>query len=167
MEPFYKIDTGDLNVDKVSIDTIDKDYYGWFVKRLNIGELLEQNKFLKWLYNLYPFEAGIIKLKANKTYKWHIDTNRGVSINALVTNSPSFTLFSPNIFDEGDQSDIIRLDYELNKMYLFNPQIPHTVINFEKSRCMFSCEFNKNKDELTYDKLKGLIQEQYYNKEDV
>ena len=33
----------------------------------------------------------------------------------------SFTLFSPNIFEEGDLADIIKLEYELNKMYLFNP----------------------------------------------
>tara|TARA_R100000278_G_scaffold114728_1_gene93327 strand:+ start:257 stop:766 length:510 start_codon:yes stop_codon:yes gene_type:complete len=169
MEPFHKIDTDDLNLDNVSIDSIDRNFYGFFVKRLNIDSLLEHNKFLKWLYNLYPFDPGILRLRSNKHHKWHVDyqDHRGVTINALVSDSPSFTLFSPNIFEEGDLADIIKLEYELNKMYLFNPQMPHTVINFEKPREIFSLYFKQNKKELTYDKLKGIIQEQYYNKEDV
>ena len=139
MEPFHKIDTDDLNLDNVSIDSIDRNFYGFFVKRLNIDSLLEHNKFLKWLYNLCPFDPGILRLRSNKHHKWHVDY----------------------------QEDIIKLEYELNKMYLFNPQMPHTVINFEKPREMFSLNFKQNKKELTYDKLKGIIQEQYYNKEDV
>lgn len=161
MIPYCKVETDKLDLSSATKQA-EMEYFGFSIDVLDIEKVLESNPFLKWLYEKHPFRAGLLNLEPFKTYKWHTDGRRGVSINALISDSPSVTLFSENVFQEDShQADIQQLDYELNQIYLFNPQVPHTVINFDKPRLLFSCEFFLNKDELSFDQLKTIVNENY------
>jgi hypothetical protein len=93
----------------------------------------------------------IMKTEKNSMYDWHVDPDRKVSINMLLTNDH----FSECIFY--DEGEIFVLNYQPNKFYLFNSQILHKVKNnvadeqFGKTRYLFTVHFVDEKDKLDYD----------------
>ena len=123
-------------------------------------EILVEDDFFKWLFQRYSFIAGILRLDPYTCYDWHVDTRRGVGINMLLT--PMTRSFCAFKFDP-DQL-VFRIDelkYKPNTYYLFNTQVPHTVYNFETTRYLFSIEFAKDKDELSFNDLVKDIQTNY------
>jgi hypothetical protein len=134
-------------------------YYNFDAKPVP-HEILFEDEFFKWLAKRYNFMAGILKLDPYTCYDWHIDTMRGVGVNMLLTpNTRSFCAFKFDL----DQLvyKIDELKYKPGTYYLFNTQVPHTVYNFETTRYLFSIEFAKGKDELTYKDLVKDIQANY------
>jgi hypothetical protein len=134
-------------------------YYNFDAKPLT-SDILFKDNFFKWLADRYEFIAGILRLDPYTCYNWHTDTRRGVGINMLLTpNIRSYCVFGvdPNqlVFK------IDELKYKPNTYYLFNTQMPHTVYNFETTRYLFSVEFAKDKDELSFDNLKNDIRMNY------
>lgn len=75
----------------------------------------------------------------NTCYNWHIDTERSVGINMLLSDVNSKCLFSEN--PNSVVSEFEELVYEPNTYYIFNTQKPHSVLNFEGDRYLFSVEF--------------------------
>lgn len=161
--PFHKIKTADLNlIDVPIVEEID-DYEGFDCSFLDMDALFEKNSFLKWLNEKFPYRAAILNVKPWRHFIWHKDSRRGVTINALLSEDRSFTLFSEDVFETSHQCDIIKLPYIKNKMFLFNAQVPHSIINFNKPRQLFSVEFEKTiQDGLTYNDLFKIIKEEYY-----
>lgn len=134
-------------------------YYN-FDARPIVPDLILQDDFLRWLSTRYEFMAGVLRLDPYICYNWHTDTRRGVGINMLLTpNTRSFCAFGLDV----DQLvfKIAELKYKPNTYYLFNTQVPHTVYNFETTRYLFSIEFAKDKDELSFDNLLKDIQTNY------
>ena len=134
-------------------------YFNFLTKTLNKDKIFEKNPKLRQINDVLSFTCALLVLKPFVTYKWHKDTKRGVCINALVSDSNYLTCFSKNYAKSEVQSDIIKLDYKKNNLYLFNNQIHHTVLNFEKERILFSCEFNLHKRKLSYEDAKKIINE--------
>ena len=101
-------------------------------------------------------DCAYLKLNSYTNYKWHKDVIRGASINMLMTpDAKSYTLFGEEKSE--DQIEFIKLDYESEYFYLFNTQMIHSVFNLDKTRYIFSVEFEKNKNELTYAELYNMI----------
>jgi hypothetical protein len=163
MKPYYEIGRKSTIKDQLFDFAITPSewikYYN-FDAKLVPQEILVEDDFFKWLLPRYNLIAGILRLDPYTCYDWHIDTRRGVGINMLLTpNIRSFCAFK---FDP-DQLvfNIEELKYKPNTYYLFNTQVPHTVYNFETTRYLFSIEFAKDKDELSFNDLIKDIQANY------
>jgi hypothetical protein len=91
--------------------------------------------------------CGIIKVDANSMYDWHVDTDRGASINMLL----SCDHYSKCLFFY--KKNEVELKYKPNKFYIFNNQILHKVENFDQPRYMFTLQFKGHKNTMTYKKL--------------
>lgn len=130
-----------------------EDYYGFNVCFLAM-ELALQEPLLAKINETHKIKySGIIRLDADRCYKWHQDAVRGVSINMLLRHKDSFVMFGNSSKDSEDQFDIIRMEYEIGSFYLFNTQAMHTVVNFEEPRYLFTIEFEKDKESLTYNEI--------------
>lgn len=90
------------------------------------------------------FGCAILRVNPNSTYDLHVDEERGVCINMLL----SLDHFSKCCFHE--DGAVVTLDYKKYKFYLFNNQKLHMVENFEKPRYLFSIKFVDNKHKLNY-----------------
>ena len=85
-------------------------------------------------------QIGILRIPDHWVYHWHRDQNRQACINMLLsTDHHSHTLFGQNI--NSTNMRCLELPYEPDRFYLFNNQIPHTVINLDVDRHLFSLEF--------------------------
>ena len=99
-----------------------------------------QDPFFKKLSEKHQFHAGVLRLPPNTCYNWHVDTDRGVSINMLLEDDgQSRCLFLDG--KGGTSFNFVELKYEPDTYYAFNTKIPHTVLNFSTTRYMFSVEF--------------------------
>ena len=134
-------------------------YYNFMAKPVPF-EILFKDRFLQWLDSEYGYKAGVLKMEPFTQYDWHIDDRRGVGVNLLLsfegtsvcmfTNTPSHTV-----------KKVYPFGYTPDTYIIFNTQIPHCVINFDKPRYLFSIEFDKGKDELSFDDLVNDIRDNY------
>ncbi len=132
-------------------EEIEKDntgmYYGFHAIEIK-KSIWKREPLLELVNEKFPIMmCGILKVKANSIYDWHVDTERGVCINMLL----SFDHLSECIFSH--QKNITELKYKPNKFYLFNNQILHKVKNFDAPRYLFSLQFQENKTKLTYEMI--------------
>ena len=149
--PFSSNITEQLEELSKSIDD-DKwiEYFKFDALPLNNEQIIASDKFLKDLYSQLPFKCGIVKLKSNTYYDWHKDDNRGVCINMLINNSHSHCLFRET---DNVTGNFVELKYKIGVYYLFNNQVEHSVINFDSDRYLFTLEFDKDKNYLTFNDL--------------
>jgi len=90
--------------------------------------MIEHDPFLRTIpKNLFPV-LRLYKFPATSIYNWHRDSAMGCSLNMVLDDYNSFTLFSENevapIVDK-----TVELKYEKQKWYLFNSQETHLVAN--------------------------------------
>lgn len=114
-------------------------------------QVMQDDPFLSWLSKRYEFIGGVLKIRPFSQYDWHVDENRGVAINMLISHSDSFVMFSEHL--DPLVKDILPLNYDIGSYYLFNTQVPHSVINFNGDRYLFTLEFKRDKNSLTYEEL--------------
>lgn len=125
-------------------------YIGWRASPVD-HDFIVSEPVLNFLNKVSPIEkAGFIRMEPNHCYDWHTDMQRGLSINMLMTpDHDSHTLFG-NRGNELLNFPTIELHYKPDTFYLFNTQIPHMVINTDQPRYLFTVEFHKQKEELSY-----------------
>jgi len=102
--------------------------------------------------------AGIFILQSNTGCDFHIDEPevRKVTINMLISSGNSHSVFKTKK-DSSYTYEFKELVFDEKTFYLYNVSREHAVINFDKTRYMFSVKF---KDEnLTYDTLFKWCQE--------
>lgn len=134
------------------------EYFGWSMAFVP-PKILQKDKFFNWLYKELPYMAGVLKFPKNTCYNWHTDSLRGGCINmALGPQGKSHCLFAPD--GTGVTHKFVELKYKPGRRYLFNNQIPHTVINFDQDRYVFTIEFLEDKSKLNYQDLLNLIKSQ-------
>lgn len=106
---------------------------------------------LQAIEHLCPIaRLGILQMSDHWVYHWHRDQNRQACINLLISsNHHSHTLFGQSVSDTS--MHCLELQYEPGCFYLFNNQVPHSVINLDVNRYLFSLEFA---DPLSYADLK-------------
>lgn len=123
-------------------------YYNFLVTPVP-WQILEKDPFLVALSKKRMFHAGILKMDPNTCYNWHVDTDRKVGVNMLVSHQESQCLFL-----DGDSGVVVKtkeLEYKPDTYYVFNTQVPHMVINTTGSRYLFSLQFVELG--LTFDQL--------------
>lgn len=116
--------------------------YAWNGKLLP-ASLLVSDPFLAALMRIYPFQAGIICMDANTCYRWHVDSDRTLGLNMLLSfNSNSFCAFKSVDDTEERNFPILKLDYKPDTYYLLNVKQYHTVFNFDSPRYLFTAQFD-------------------------
>jgi hypothetical protein len=124
-------------------------YIGWEVKVVP-REIFLEEPLLNMINQKFPINrAAILRTEPYQNYHWHVDQYRGVCVNMLVTpDVRSYCLFGK----QKNENNVYftELNYEKNSFYLFNNQFPHSVINFDQHRYLFSIEFVDHKSNLSY-----------------
>jgi len=108
--------------------------------------------------------VGLLRIPPYFNYNWHVDTERGCSVNMMLSDGKSHTLFADpssedHLLPVGRNGHFVELDYEPDTFYVFNCQRLHCVYNFDKPRYLFSCEFSQSRDELSFERLSEWIDE--------
>jgi len=140
----------------------------------------EERKKLKYYYNLQAFDipekfylqepllekinsqfkikvASVYISQKQTGYPFHTDGYRNVTINMLISSGISHSLFKIEdwVFENrlfvAEEWHFEELVFKEKTFYLYNTDLPHGVINFEKDRYMFSIVFEDNR--LTYKEL--------------
>ena len=138
------------------------EYFG-FTGKLVPNEVLLEDPIYNAIYQEQPFNAGIIRIPPNTCYDWHKDAERGVTINCILTpNGHSHCLFAPDRDEQLGKNgsfsfDTIELDYKPGRRYVFNNQVWHSVVNFDKPRWLLTLEFVNNKSEFNYKDMLTLL----------
>lgn len=126
-------------------------YYNFATIPVPIG-LWVTDPFLAALADKRAFHAGILRMEPDSCYNWHVDTDRKVGLNMLLSDDGR----SRCLFLNGDPGVVFKtheLEYKADTYYVFNTQVPHTVINTTEPRYMFSLEFLGQDRGLTFDEL--------------
>ena len=99
----------------------------------------------------------VIKMSAFTFYRLHTDEVRAAALNVLLKGNNSISFFAEELPDEEDRPfehevfQVDPVDYQHNKMILFNTQKLHGVLNMDEDRYIFSLGFNFPLD---YDTIK-------------
>lgn len=131
---------------------------GWFEYHL-FDTLLIPKHILngeELFQGLPSFRAGVLKMDPYTCYDWHVDGKRLGTINMLLKGGWSQCLFRKS---KGHYFKIEELPYKLDTYYLFNTQVPHTVINYQHERLLFSIEFE---EPVPYERLVNWAQSRVY-----
>ena len=117
-------------------------------------EILLEDTWIKELNNKFPIKiAGLMKIEPFSYYHWHTDLERGVGINMLLPfEGHSHCFFTPAL-RKNRINKFHELCYIPKSFYLFNTQKLHCVFNWEYPRYVFSLEFKRNKNDLTYEEV--------------
>lgn len=145
MKPYAPIKTNTAitqeikNLINLAPDTAWIPYYNFSALSIP-NSVLYQDPLFQKLAEKHDFQAGVLRLPPSTCYNWHVDTDRGVSINMLLEDDgQSRCLFLDG--KAGVSFKFIELKYQPNTYYAFNTKIPHTVLNFSTTRYLFSVEF--------------------------
>ena len=115
-------------------------------------EILWADPLFTALANKLAFHAGILRMEPNTCYNWHVDTDRKVGLNMLLSDDGG----SRCLFLDGEPGVVFKtheLDYQPDTYYVFNTQVPHMVLNTIKPRYLFSVEFLGDDRGLTFEEL--------------
>lgn len=117
------------------------------------NELALREPVLQQIHDEFAINRmAILKTPPLHNYLWHVDDDRGVTVNMLLAHDHlSHCLFGQPV--NSDNFKFLELRYQPNTLYVFNTRFPHTVINFDRHRYLFSVEFKANKDQLSYPKF--------------
>jgi hypothetical protein len=123
------------------------DYFGFTSLQIDTATVLATSDILSELNSRIKIQyTGITKMKPAEHYRLHTDSVRGVSINMLIQHHQSQCMFVGDL----QKGPYIELCYEPGVLYVFNSQIPHTVINLSENRYMFSIQFQEPRQVLKY-----------------
>jgi hypothetical protein len=122
------------------------DYYGFQCLQLDTNQVAEHCHFIKQLDQWLSIQhLGITKMTPMQYYRLHTDANRGVSVNMLISHEHSHCVFV-------DDTQMLELEYQPGVFYVFNSQIPHTVLNLSGIRYSFQLEFQEPKQVLSFNR---------------
>lgn len=136
-------------------DRVWGDVIGWIGTQMRDKEYLCEEALEKIDREFPILQAGVIRMDKNTLYELHTDLHRGVSINMLFNPGNSKSIFCEKTSYSHNQYHYLEMPYEEHTMYVFNNQQPHTVINFDSYRYLFTVNFYQTKKELTYDILRN------------
>ena len=124
-------------------------------------DVLLQNPILTEINKEFEIEgAGFIKMDPFECYKWHVDFYRGPAINLHMNplEELSLCMFETEEINK-ERVKYLTLNYQPETFYLFNTQINHSIITFARTRYLFTLQFKKSKDELSYYKVRDFWNE--------
>ena len=157
MTPYYEIPTKSNIVEAAIREAMRPDaewmkYYNFDATRIH-NDVLAMDPVIADIGSRHPLIGGVVMLPPHSFYYWHKDTRRGVSLNMVLNpqDGMSHCLFT-------EDKDVVvgsftELQYKPSTWYLFNTQVDHMVINFDKPRLLLTVEFGEDKDQLSFDEL--------------
>jgi hypothetical protein len=106
------------------------------------------------VYKIQKMHIGIFD--SNHMYKMHKDSDRILAINMLLTeHNNSHCLFGgSDSFDKTPKTEIVELKYKVDTFYIFNTQVPHSIINFDKPRYLLTIQMI---DGITYEQVRDYV----------
>jgi hypothetical protein len=123
-----------------------------------------QEPLLEKINSQFKIKVASVCISQKQTgYPFHKDGHRNVTINMLISSGVSHSLFKIEdwVWEDrefvGEEWHFEELIFEEKTFYLYNTDLPHSVINFERDRYMFSIVFEDNK--LTYKELYNWCEE--------
>lgn len=156
LDYFLELNTKSEYISKMNFDDVLwVEHFGFLAHEINI-DIIEREITLQKINERFEIQSiGALKMNPNTVYNWHMDEQRGVSINMLLTTDHiSHCIFTEKRKQKEDISKIVELHYSKDTFYVFNTQQLHTVINLEKPRYLFSLEFKDKKNKLLYNEVK-------------
>jgi hypothetical protein len=107
-------------------------------------QLTENDILLKSLKEKYWGSLKLYQFPSHTFYPWHKDAEIGCSLNLIMQDYRSITLFKSDTNRTDILQDIIELKYEKNVWYVFNSQLEHAVVNLdERDRILLTITFPK------------------------
>ena len=157
MIPFHEIKTKSVISQAVIREAMRPDaewvkYFNFDATRIP-NDLLATDPVIADIGSKHPLLGGVVMLPPNTFYNWHRDTRRGVSINMVLNphDGVSHCVFTPD--KDVVVGQFVELQYQPDTYYLFNTQVNHMVLNFDKPRLLLTIEFGEDKEALSYDDL--------------
>lgn len=158
---FIKLSTNTENIQIYFKDNFDKLNWHeheslWNLALVPLDVLLE-NPTIRNINKKFQIEgAGFIKMDPFECYKWHVDFSRGPAINLHMNplEELSLCLFESEEINK-ERIKYITLNYQPETFYLFNTQVNHSIITFSRTRYLFTLQFKKSKDELSYHEVRN------------
>ena len=158
---FIKLTEDTENIQKYFKDNFDNLVWQEHESLWNLAlvplDVLLQNPMLAKINNQFEIEgAGFIKMDPFQCYKWHVDYSRGLAINMHMNplNELSLCLFETEEINK-ERVKYLPLNYQPETFYLFNTQINHSIITFARTRYLFTLQFKKSKEELSYNEVRN------------
>lgn len=115
-----------------------------------------KDKFINWLRTYFEFFPGLLFVPPNHVINWHTDVYRGFGVNLLLNpDCVSYSIITRNYSDKNTAPNFeyVEVPYKENKFTVLNVSKHHMVLNCDKPRYLFSLEFVKQKEELSYIKF--------------
>jgi hypothetical protein len=113
-------------------------------------EILEKCPLLSKFNQKFGGTLHLYNIPGQAVYTWHRDHSIGCALNMVLESYNCHTLFSkskhPLDSSPANQNNIlsvVELKYELNKFYIFNNQLPHSVTNLDRDRTLVTYVFPK------------------------
>lgn len=130
------------------------EYFGWSGYPVS-SRILKQENVLDLINSEFKIMfAGFVTMGPQRQYHWHTDVERGVTVNMLMTHDhTSYSFFGEKDRHNDAQNHILEVDYDKNTFYLFNTKKPHTIINLEKPRYLFTVKFLADYKQLSYEDI--------------
>ena len=110
-------------------------------------EIINESFVLKEINKILKIsKCMILEVSPNSFLAWHHDYPvKGPVLNLLITtNHRSHSLFTYNI---PNTSNLVECLYKPNQFCLYNTDMIHSILNFEKPRYIFSAIFEKGESE--------------------
>lgn len=134
--------------------------FGWDATPTPMPEVLA-HPVLAQIHQRFPImQAGVLRLGPHRSYSWHLDQDRGASINMLLSAHQNSHCWFGKRMTDPRQVELLELEYQPHTLYLFNTQWPHSVFNFNQERYLFSLEFEQSKESLSYKQLFTWLQQE-------
>jgi hypothetical protein len=108
------------------------------VLRLPVSLFLDQPKIMRVLDHFGSTERlSIFRLQPWYNYSWHVDTNRGCSLNMLLSGWDSVSMFGEFV-NLRHFKNIAVVDYQPNQLTALNVHRWHSIVNFSSVRYVLS-----------------------------
>ena len=138
---FYEVSEPYQNIEAVKqfIPTANWQWVPFMNVASNFYESVLTDPFIKQLSIEFSGSLRLYKVPAMHVYHWHRDAQVGCSLNMVLEEYQSHTLFS-NVESESKYVDpVVELKYKPETWYIFNSQERHTVINLDtRDRVLFT-----------------------------
>ena len=128
--------------------------YLFVIDRHHITRAIYDDPFIKELKETFEGSyIDIYKFPPNSFYRFHTDVHSSCSINMVLEDYHSHSMFtSSKVSDKRYYDEITELKYEPYKWHLFNTQRRHCVLNLDnKPRYTIAYRFNKDIKNYTYE----------------
>ena len=111
----------------------------------NFTNAIKSDTFITDISKKFGGVLKLYKFPAKQVYHWHKDANIGCSLNMVLEEYNSHSLFTHSERDNMYVEPVIELAYKPETWYIFNSQERHSVINLDdRDRILFSDQIKKS-----------------------